>query len=175
MKSEIFALLAQGDLCRLVFPALSSVYLVICGIQDFRRRRIHLGVSAAVAALAVIALLLQKTWRIGFQEGIREGLTEGVAAVPGAMMPGALLLLLSFAAKGTAGPGDGICYLVLGIMLGMRTTWMLLAASLMLSSVCGIVLLAVRRADRKTKMPFLTISAAVWAAVLAARCAGITW
>lgn len=84
------------------------------------------------------------------------------------LLPGALLLILSFAAGGSAGAGDGIGFLVIGILLNAQKTWILFMSSLVLASFFGIVLMILKRACRKTKLPFMTITAAGWALLLTA-------
>lgn len=143
---------------------LSGLFLGMCGVQDLRSRRVSLaGVAAAGAAafaMEAAACLL--------------GTTDAAACLL-EILPGLFLLLLSFAAKGAAGAGDGACFMVLGGFVGLWRTAAVLAASLLLASAAGIVCLALKKAHGKTRLPFLTFAAAAWTGILAAQAAGIRW
>lgn len=142
--------------------AVASAYLAACGIQDLRSRRISLRASAA-AGFAAIALNLT-AWIT---------CREPVLPYVGGLLPGALLLLLAFFSDGAAGTGDGICFLVLGALLGMWQAWGLLMASLVPASACGVALMAMHRAGRKTRLPLLTFTAAAWFCLAAVRLSGL--
>ena len=143
---------------------LSTIYLAICAVQDFRSRRISVNVSAGTgtaAAVLCIASLLRGH--------------SSAAAVFAGLLPGVFLLICAFAARGSAGFGDGICFLVLGMLLGARTTWILLFATLLSVLLCGIILILLRRAGRQTRLPFLTFAAAVRAGILLVQSGVVDW
>ena len=48
-----------------------------------------------------------------------------------------------------------LLFLVLGALLGTRMVWTVALTSLLLASLCGILLMIFRRAERKTRLPFL--------------------
>ena len=123
---------------------LAAVYVGICSVQDLRSRKISLPVTVCAGCAA---LLLDIPIMAGGGEGI-------LLLVPG-LLPGALFLFLSLAAEGAAGKGDGYCFLVLGALLGTRTVWIIALTSLLLASLCGILLMIFRKAGRKTRLPFL--------------------
>ena len=137
---------------------LVCVYLGICAVQDYRSRRISLTASAAAGTAGLILAVIR------FLSSVSGGSSEILAG----LLPGALLLILSFAAGGSAGAGDGIGFLVIGILLNAQKTWILFMSSLVLASFFGIVLMILKRACRKTKLPFMTITAAGWALLLTA-------
>lgn len=93
----------------------------------------------------------------------------------GGLLPGGMLLLLAALSGGAAGTGDGICFLVVGALLGTWMTWILLMCSLVLASVCGVILMLLGKAGRKTHMPFLAFTAAAWAGILAVNLSGMNW
>lgn len=143
---------------------ITSICLAVWGIQDLKRRAVSIrlcalaALSAAAAAAPDVAAALSKG-----DPGTAAGLFFSLLQ---ALLPGSLLLCLAFAAGDCAGTGDGLCFLVLGVFLGARTVWILFTASLLLLSLCGIVLLLLKKAGRRTKMPFLTFTAAAWAGLL---------
>lgn len=157
---EGISLLSEETLRQIV----CTMYLAICAMQDLRRRKISIRLCAFAG---MIALALNAG----------EILTGSLKVLPflGGLLPGALLLLLAFVSGGAAGIGDGICFLILGAMLETRVTWILLMCALVLVSACGGILMLVQKAGRKTRMPFLTFTAAAWAGILAARLSGLNW
>ena len=144
---------------------LVCVYLGICAVQDYRSRRISLTASAAAGTAGLILAVIRFLSSVsgGSLEILETCLTQAAG-----LLPGALLLILSFAAGGSAGAGDGIGFLVIGILLNAQKTWILFMSSLVLASFFGIVLMTLKRACRKTKLPFMTITAAGWALLLTA-------
>ena len=93
----------------------------------------------------------------------------------GGLIPGGMLLLLALLSGGAAGIGDGICFMVLGALLGTWMTWILLMYSLLLASFCGVILMLFQKAGRKTRMPFLAFTAVAWAGIMAVKLSGIDW
>ncbi len=158
---EVGSVLSKEETLRQI---LCTIYLLACGVQDMRRRKI----SVRLCLWAGCAALIPEAAALLTGRG-------NLPAFLGGLLPGALLLLLAFAAEGAAGSGDGICYLVLGALLGAGMTWTLLMSALVLASVCGAVLMIFHKAGRKTRMPFLTFTAAAWAGILAVRLSGIDW
>ena len=81
---------------------LAAVYVGICAVQDLKRRKISLPVTvcAGCAAFLLDIPIMAKGGENIFR------------LIPG-MLPGAMFLLLSLAAEGAAGKGDGYCFLVL--------------------------------------------------------------
>lgn len=72
-----------------------------------------------------------------------------------AMVPGVMLILLSWLTRESIGYGDGISVLLLGGMAGFHNCVWTLCISLLLLSLTGLTLLVFKRADRKTKIPYL--------------------
>lgn len=144
--------------------ALSGIYLAVCAVQDLKRRQISIALSVLAGCAAVImdgGLLLRDPGE--------------VFPYLGGLLPGLLLLVLARISRGAAGTGDGICFLVLGAILGARATWILLMSALILACIGGGACMAVGKAGRKTKLPFLTFAAAAWCVQTACGLAGVVW
>lgn len=141
-----------------------TAYLLICALQDIHRRKIGVKMSALAGGAA---LLLDAAV---FFSGQAKILTYA-----GGLLPGGMLLLLAALSGGAAGTGDGICFLVVGALLGTWMTWILLMCSLVLACVCGVILMLLGKAGRKTHMPFLAFTAAAWAGILAVNLSGMNW
>lgn len=142
----------------------TTFYLLVCAVQDIRWRKIGIRMSV-FAGFTAIALDL----------AVAVSCPADVPTYIGGLLPGTMLLLLAIWSGGAAGSGDGICFLVLGALLGTWMTWTLLMCALVLAGTCGAVLMLFRKAGRKTRMPFLAFAAAAWAGVLGVRLSGITW
>ena len=76
------------------------------------------------------------------------------------LMPGAALLLVSLVAREAVGYGDGLLLLVAGPLFGWQKMWLCIPAALLLTTLVSVVLLAWKKADRKTKIPFVPFLAA---------------
>ena len=153
--------LKEGEMMR---EALCTGYLVICAAQDLKKQTIDIRVSVFAGGAA---LLLDGAALAGGQLELLTSL--------GGLVPGVLLLALALFSGGAAGVGDGICFLVLGTLLGTWMTWAVLMSALILAAAVGALLMAFRKAGRRTHMPFLAFAAASWAIILAARLSGINW
>lgn len=153
-----------------------TIYLSVCAVQDMKQRRISLRWSACMGTLALV-VDLAKAGAFMNEAGnvLPRELLSGILFRLTCLAPGCLLLILAAAAKGSAGAGDGICFLIVGAFTDARTVWILLAASLFLASLCGIVLICMRKADRKTRLPFLVFAEAAWAIVLLSRLCRVKW
>ena len=72
-----------------------------------------------------------------------------------AYIPGIFLLMLAWITKENVGYGDGISVFLLGGMVGFRNCIWVLCISMILLSFVGVIMLLIKRANRKTKIPYL--------------------
>ena len=77
-----------------------------------------------------------------------------------AMMPGLLMLIVSFASRGSMGTGDGLTALIAGPMLGAGASCVVVLLAFLFSAAVAATLLAVRKAGRSTRIPFVPMIAA---------------
>ena len=133
---------------------LMTVWLFIISIMDIRRRAVPVWVLLAGGVLAGLSLICQ----YGRGEGIPLALMMG-------LMPGLLLLGVSFATK-NAGYGDGIAMLILGMVLKGGKSLAVFGISLFCIAVFSLILLAVRKAGRNTRIPYLPFLTLAWILVL---------
>lgn len=121
---------------------LSIFFLAGVSVPDLKTRKIPLILPAlfGIAGICVQIFL----WKDGQMNwiGILTGLLPCVTAA---------ILALS---TDSVGMGDAICLLVLALLEGGSTAG-IFAGGLFLMSVVGIILILIRRAGRKTKLPFL--------------------
>lgn len=71
------------------------------------------------------------------------------------LIPGMCMLLISFASNQSVGYGDGLTILMLGLLVGFKLCVGILCLSLFLISIYSIVLLIIKKANRKTTIPYI--------------------
>ncbi len=128
------------------------IYLLILGVWDYRKRKVPLWLLIIGGAAAVGAGIYRCI------EGELQWTELMFGAIPG------VCLLLAARMTGKAGYADGLVLTQLGICLEYREVILLFAFSLLLLSVCSIVLLLFRKVHKNTKMPYLSFLAIIFLA-----------
>lgn len=118
------------------------IFLFLEGIRDLRKRKISMITVMVVGAIGIIL-------RLG---NIRENELE----ILGGILIGVILLLLAKLTREKIGYGDGWILVVTGVYLGFYGNMYLLLLSLFLASLVSIFLLAVKKANGKTELPFVS-------------------
>lgn len=118
-----------------------GILLTAGAVQDIQVKRIYTWFIAA-AALPVAAC-------IPFCTGI-----SWAERTAGALV-GVGVIILSKATGGKIGLGDGLVLCVTGMALGFWCNMELFTLSLLAAALVSIVLLILRRADRKKRIPFI--------------------
>jgi len=78
-----------------------------------------------------------------------------ITASIGGTIIGFMLLAISKLTGGQIGEGDGIVFLITGVVLGFKNNFLLLLEALFLSFVFSLVFLLLKKINIKTKLPFL--------------------
>lgn len=128
---------------------ITAAFLIPCTVWDIRSRVIPIrwfGISAAVAAVVA-----------GYEIYIG---SMGMLNLLTAISPGLGLLALSLITEQQIGAGDGICAIILGVLLGMPRIFVVIMAALLLSSGWAAFLLVSHRGSRRSRMPFIPFMAA---------------
>lgn len=120
------------------------LYLFVMSIYDVKKREIQMGFSALAAVLLLVGQLIclfqgKLPWYF----------------IPGGIIPGCFLIWLSWFSKGQVGIGDGIVFVVSGILLGFFETVVLLFVSLLFAAVSGGIMIFLKRLNRKDSLPFV--------------------
>ncbi len=126
----------------------SWALLVIGSIYDIKYKalpRWFLIVGSILAIMLAIALR-----PIGFGE------------MAGGLFLGLLLFGISILTRGSLGKGDGIFLGILGLNLGFSVVFPVFAGALLLAAFLSILLIIVRRVNRKTVFPFLPFLSAAY-------------
>ncbi|MBP3570123.1 MAG: prepilin peptidase [Lachnospiraceae bacterium] len=114
--------------------------LFVLSVMDLRTRKIS---WIPVALLGGVALIYQ--WCAG----------ELCIDVIVGIIPGLILIGLAFCTKESIGYGDGLVLGVLGLYCGIKKAVAVLGMALLLAAVLAMVLLVLKKAGRKTELPFL--------------------
>lgn len=120
------------------------IYLLFMAGYDLKRREIQLGISAAVAVLLAVVQIY----------GIFQGETTWLNAFSGVVV-GILLIGVSIVTRGEIGIGDGITFIISGMVLGIFENGVLLFISLLFTAFTGGFLFLIKRVGRKYTMPFV--------------------
>lgn len=107
--------------------------------RDLRKHRISILLTAGIFLAAVI----MRIWRGEY------------AALAAGILPGIILLGISWITKESLGYGDGLVQSVLGALLGWKKALEILMGALFLAAVFSAAALAVHRLGRKSELPFL--------------------
>lgn len=122
----------------------ACVYLLPCVIWDIRTRLIPgwyllSGLAAGIAGRIVLAVT-----------GVLP-VSDGFLSI----LPGLLLIFTAFLTGEKIGYGDGVCFVVMGLLEGWQSCLMILLFSFLFSSVLGGILFMSGRGKGSTTIPFL--------------------
>ena len=135
----------------MVKALIGMVWLGILSVWDIR----HRAVPVILLRIGLVLAGGSSLWEWGAGEKNLFGLFLGV--IPGVCM----LLVAMFTHQ--AGCADGIVLLTLGLVYGYRANMLLLCGSLMLLSICALVLLCLKKVHKDTRLPFLPFVSVMYA------------
>lgn len=126
------------------------LFLILCSLQDIREKK--LSVKGLVLSGALFLVLSLAFDGMPYEKRIY------------ALFPGMAAFVLAFLTKEQIGYGDAASLIVLGNAVSADILIGAIAGGLLLMSAYSIVLLAGKRADRKTTLPFMPFLTAgmVW-------------
>ena len=114
--------------------------LGIGSLQDIRRRQIGLYLIAAGAALAIIVNVNAHMDVSFFLPGI---------------IPGVVMMLVSWLSKGKIGMGDALMVMVMGLFLGLYRVMYELVLALVMSGCVALILVIFKKKRKEYEMPFI--------------------
>lgn len=114
--------------------------LAVLSIIDFRKKQISLVILVSFGVVVLLWMLFQKA---------------GIGGMLMGLFPGVVCLLLSYVTGESIGKGDGIVLCILGVFCGIRETVAVFGLALVFAALWAIGLLVLKRAGRKTELPFL--------------------
>lgn len=127
-------------------------YLLICGIVDWKNRKVWIVPWVVMTVWMLLALLWLGRSPIMLLYGV---------------LPGGILIAVSGVTRGHIGLGDGLLVLTIGMYLGAMNTFLALLSGMVLAAITGAVLLIVRKVGWKYTMPFVPyLCIGYWVVVL---------
>lgn len=127
------------------------------GIFDVKSKKIPFVVLGAGGIWSVVGL---------FFKAAEIGIPQTLLFVLTAIVPGAILVVISFLTEKKIGYGDGIVLMILGCMEGAGTAFLVFCTGLFLQSLFAVGLLIVKKADKQSCIPFVPFLLAARVALL---------
>ena len=128
----------------MIFEIGILVMLVISSIEDIRRKEILLWEIIACAGLSLIRVAV----------GVYNGSFDGYGLLL-SLLPGAMMLFLTIVTRQGIGLGDGLLILAYGPGLGAYKLWIGVMIAFFVCSFFSGALLVLKRAGKKTTIPFV--------------------
>lgn len=119
------------------------IYLCIMSVYDIKKREIHLPFTA----VAALMLLSRQIYLVCRGEVLLQSAFLGVVI-------GIVLVAISLLTRGEIGVGDGILFMICGLLFGLYENLVLLFLSLVFTAMVSGALILTRRAGRKDTLPF---------------------
>jgi len=136
----LFLRMIKGNLEIWQWTFLLAVLLPMT-IKDYRTKKIngYLCIITILAALSIRVYVLE----------------EKNITILLDMIPGAIMYVCSVIFKGSIGKGDALVLLFIGSVMGYYQELEALFISVLLTSLLSLILLIIKKADRKTEIPFV--------------------
>ncbi len=115
--------------------------LGICGMEDWKTKRIHIGWLLFFAAEGFLCSVC--FWKRPFLE------------IAMAVIPGIMIYILSNVLQGGIGEGDGLLLLVTGLFLNASAVFGIFMHAVFLAALAGLFLYIFKKKSRKYEMPFV--------------------
>ena len=114
--------------------------LLVLSIFDMRMKKVPVWLIGLAAGVALIFRMVESVPVLQLLAGL---------------LPGIFVLLLAVCTKESIGTGDGLVLCALGLFCSLKETVAVLGMALFFAAVVAVVLLVLKRAGRKTELPFL--------------------
>lgn len=130
------------------------LYLLILSVFDIKSQR----VPVVLLTIGSMGIVISVLWELMIR---RQTLLEAALGV----IPGIVFLIIAWLSQ-KAGYADGIILIWMGALFGYRISVLVFGVSLMLASICSIVLLMLRKVNRQSQLPYIPFLAAGMGIVL---------
>ncbi|MCR4695511.1 MAG: prepilin peptidase [Pseudobutyrivibrio sp.] len=115
--------------------------LAITAYEDIKEKRIH-GFYIVIFGLLGLAINI----------AIRQ---QSFRALALGMVPGLILYIFGIITGEKIGKGDGLLIMVCGMYMGLYSVMGLIWLASIIATIVGVCLLALKKKDRKSEMPFI--------------------
>ena len=128
----------------MVFLLLSFSVLFICSIYDLYKKQLPLYLIFLSASFSMVYSIISV-----FAE------EESILSILLSLAPGLLMVAISLISMRSVGLGDGLLLIATGPVFGFGNLISAMMLAFFLSAVVSIFLLILKKADRKTGIPFI--------------------
>lgn len=129
---------------------ITFVWLVLLSLEDICMKKVH-------RILLLFGVMIAGVVCVYNAEGGRQMLLSVVKAT----IPGVLLVLIAVITK-KAGMADGIALICIGLLEGYQACMSIAVAGLVMIALCSGILLAIKKVDKNTEIPFIPFLTAGW-------------
>ncbi len=119
----------------MILPAILAVF----AWYDIRKKEFPIWLIILAAGTVISSAVLWKT--------------QSISQICGGILVGVVLLLLSFCGGGI-GAGDGILFMITGVILGGAGNLGLLFLASLLAGAAAVVMLVCKKSGKKAELPF---------------------
>lgn len=116
------------------------IFLLVAACYDLRFKKVPWTVLGSGIIMAIVLQCFD----------MNQNILEKILA----FIPGMITIVVSWITKESIGYADGLGILVLGILMGARHCVFVICISLFILSLLGMLLLLIRKANRKTRIPY---------------------
>ena len=120
---------------------MSFILIITESVRDIKTKKISVLFASIIGIMGMITYI--PFARID-SISIALGMTIGLG-----------VLVISFFTRQQIGYGDGFILIITGILLGFKNNMALFLGALIYSAMVGLSLLIIRKADKKTELPFV--------------------
>ncbi|MBO4783032.1 MAG: prepilin peptidase [Lachnospiraceae bacterium] len=138
----------------LVCKILFGVYLAYLSVEDIRKKSLPVPGIAAGLLFVPFFVITEGASNITLLDNLK------------GMIPGELLIFISFLSRGQIGIGDGAVVLITGVAIGIGNIVIVLTGALLLISVFSMLMLLLGKLNRKSTLPFVPFVFAGYLGVL---------
>lgn len=117
------------------------VYMGISTYFDYKWKRIPWWVQGMGTIFVCIYLIVK-------------GNTPGIELFI-SLIPGMIMIFLSFITRESIGYGDGLSVMIIGSIMGIKNCFWMICISLVMISLVSAILMILKRASQKTKIPYV--------------------
>ena len=135
----------------IVYVAVAAV-MVVCTIADIKKKEISVWLFGFLGLIVIMGCFVPEIpkWYIP---------AAGV-------IPGILLIILAKITEQSIGYGDGIILAEIGLITGVGRCMLILATALALAGIFSLVILVIKRVDKKYRIPFVPFLTMAYVAVM---------
>jgi prepilin peptidase len=128
----------------MVLKMMGMLILGIASVSDIRTGRVSLWMVLLAGVCSGLSAVI--------------GITDRMTTVPellSAMIPGAILLWIGFISANAIGYGDGLMMFMVGPLFGVERMVEGMLLAFFVSAIVSILLIVLRKVNRKTTIPFI--------------------